>query len=180
MGVDVYFHWPSQSPEEYRAQFTGYSTQAGKVGYLREAYHGEPYATEVLVPEAFGASSSEAGEKMVALLRSILGKDFTTGVIPVTVSPDGKQPTAKNGPLTTTICRMAAKAVADGQEGLVVRTPYPFHYATFEGYDTVNSNDGRSWKVNAIAKWVRPNHVQTDEHWSHVRVVRNEVRGVVA
>jgi len=28
-------------------------TGFGHVGYLREAYHGEPYATKVLVPEAF-------------------------------------------------------------------------------------------------------------------------------
>lgn len=28
------------------------------VGYLREAYHGEPYATRVLVPEAFAANEA--------------------------------------------------------------------------------------------------------------------------
>ncbi|MDA1062212.1 MAG: hypothetical protein O2895_04805, partial [Chloroflexi bacterium] len=29
---------------------------AGDVGYLREAYHGGPYATHVLMPEAFAAA----------------------------------------------------------------------------------------------------------------------------
>lgn len=38
---------------ERRAQQTGFSVVHGHVGYLREAYHGEPYATRVLVPEAF-------------------------------------------------------------------------------------------------------------------------------
>jgi hypothetical protein len=39
--------------EEQNAQITGFDAAAGHVGYLREAYHGEPYATRVLVPEAF-------------------------------------------------------------------------------------------------------------------------------
>jgi hypothetical protein len=38
---------------EEAAQITGFSVEHGHVGYLREAYHGEPYATKVLVPEAF-------------------------------------------------------------------------------------------------------------------------------
>ena len=38
---------------ERAAQQTGYSVVHGHVGYLREAYHGDPYATRVLVPEAF-------------------------------------------------------------------------------------------------------------------------------
>ncbi|MDA1196061.1 MAG: hypothetical protein O2894_12895 [Planctomycetota bacterium] len=38
---------------EARAQLTGFAVDAGDVGYLREAYHGGPYATRVLVPEAF-------------------------------------------------------------------------------------------------------------------------------
>jgi 4-aminobutyrate aminotransferase-like enzyme len=32
---------------------TGFSATAGNVGYLREAYHGEPYATMHLCREAF-------------------------------------------------------------------------------------------------------------------------------
>ena len=39
--------------EEERAQIDCFSVVHGHVGYLREAYHGEPYATKVLVPEAF-------------------------------------------------------------------------------------------------------------------------------
>jgi len=53
MGIDIYASWPSQTQAEADAQMTGYSIEHGHVGYLREAYHGEPYATHVLVPEAF-------------------------------------------------------------------------------------------------------------------------------
>jgi hypothetical protein len=41
------------SPAQADAQITGFSVTAGKVGYLRQAYHVEPYATRILVPEAF-------------------------------------------------------------------------------------------------------------------------------
>ena len=39
--------------DEKNAQIVGLDPYAGHVGYLREAYHGEPYATHVLCPEAF-------------------------------------------------------------------------------------------------------------------------------
>ena len=53
MGIDIYAKWSGMTREESKAQITGFDTAAGQVGYLREAYHGEPYATRVLVPEAF-------------------------------------------------------------------------------------------------------------------------------
>jgi len=53
MGIDIYMHWDDQTDDERMAQYTGFDTTAGSVGYLREAYHGKPYATETLVPEAF-------------------------------------------------------------------------------------------------------------------------------
>jgi hypothetical protein len=53
MGIDIYTHWKGQTPEEEQAQYTGFSTVHGHVGYLREAYHGEPYATRYLLWEAF-------------------------------------------------------------------------------------------------------------------------------
>ena len=39
---------------------TGFSVVDGHAGYLREAYHGEPYATRYLVAEAFESSSGKA------------------------------------------------------------------------------------------------------------------------
>ena len=46
--------------EEKSAQATGFSTTSGDVGYLREAYHGGPYATRILVREAFEADDCRA------------------------------------------------------------------------------------------------------------------------
>jgi len=60
MGIDIYAEWRNMTPEESNAQITGFDATAGRVGYLREAYHGEPYATQVLVPEAF-----ETGEALI-------------------------------------------------------------------------------------------------------------------
>jgi hypothetical protein len=53
MGIDIYAEWYGITDAEKEAQITGCSVEHGHVGYLREAYHGEPYATKVLVPEAF-------------------------------------------------------------------------------------------------------------------------------
>lgn len=53
MGIDIYAHWAGQTDEEKQAQFTGFSVKHGHAGYLREAYHGGPYATRELVPESF-------------------------------------------------------------------------------------------------------------------------------
>lgn len=53
MGIDIYMNWDGMTDDEKRAQYTGFDSTAGNVGYLREAYHGGPYATRTLVPEAF-------------------------------------------------------------------------------------------------------------------------------
>src|ERR1051326_1589275 len=51
MGIDIYAQWHGQTKEEETAQITGFSTVRGHVGYLRESYHGEPYATKHLCAE---------------------------------------------------------------------------------------------------------------------------------
>lgn len=53
MGIDILLSWDDMTEAERAAQLTGFAIDAGDVGYLREAYHGGPYATHVLVPEAF-------------------------------------------------------------------------------------------------------------------------------
>lgn len=53
MGIDIYAKWKNQSKEEEKQQYTGFSIVSGNVGYLREAYHGGPYATHYFVSEAF-------------------------------------------------------------------------------------------------------------------------------
>lgn len=60
MGIDIYAEWNGQTKKEKDAQVTGFSTVHGHVGYLREAYHGEPYATRFLVREAFESSNGKA------------------------------------------------------------------------------------------------------------------------
>lgn len=60
MGIDIYLEWDGMEEEEKSAQATGFSITSGNVGYLREAYHGGPYATRILVREAFEAENCRA------------------------------------------------------------------------------------------------------------------------
>ena len=62
MGIDVYMEWKDQTKEDKDMQCTWFSVVDGHVGYLREAYHGGPYVTKFLVPEAFesGKAAIEA------------------------------------------------------------------------------------------------------------------------
>ena len=72
MGIDVYLEWDDMTEEEKQAQCTGFSTVAGDVGYLREAYHGGPYATRIIAREAFEAEDCVA-EISAAIMRERLG-----------------------------------------------------------------------------------------------------------
>jgi hypothetical protein len=60
MGIDLYLRWDDQTDAEKNAQITGFSTVAGSTGYLRESYHGGPYATALLAREAFDSETAEA------------------------------------------------------------------------------------------------------------------------
>lgn len=81
MGIDIYMEWDGMTEDERKARITGFDTTAGSVGYLREAYHGEPYATDTLVFDAFEwtenigrlmsnaeANGSQLDDDLVALL----------------------------------------------------------------------------------------------------------------
>lgn len=57
--------------------------------------------------------------------------------------------------------QVAKKAVADGQEGIVVRNSESFNIKDF------NKN---------VAKYVRPNHVQTDKHWAQQEIIPNKLK----
>jgi hypothetical protein len=52
-GIDIYAEWTGMTGTERAAQWGCCGVEYGHVGYLREAKHGEPYATKALVPEAF-------------------------------------------------------------------------------------------------------------------------------
>ncbi len=72
MGIDIYARWKNQTPKQREEQMTGFSTKHGHVGYLREAYHGDPYATHYLFQEVF----TKKGETKIAakILRERLPK----------------------------------------------------------------------------------------------------------
>lgn len=60
------------------------------------------------------------------------------------------------------IIKKIAKDVVDkGGEGIVVRIANSFKYEDFQ---------------NNIAKYVRPNHVQTDKHWSLQQIETNKIK----
>jgi hypothetical protein len=71
-GIDVYAHWRGKTLAEERAQITGHSTAHGNVGYLREAYDGEPYALKFLVPEAFEHDAEIPAARLRARLAEVL------------------------------------------------------------------------------------------------------------
>lgn len=71
MGIDMYLQWREQTPSEHGRQITGFSLEAGDVGYLREAYHGGPYATQLLAPECW-ASEDATAQITAALMRERL------------------------------------------------------------------------------------------------------------
>lgn len=72
MGIDVYLKWDKQTEEDYRRQITGFSVTSGHTGYLREAYHGGPYATPVLISEDWDDQPEEGFEVPAAKLRERL------------------------------------------------------------------------------------------------------------
>lgn len=60
MGIDIYMRWDNITEEEEQNQYCGWDCHSGHLGYLREAYHGEPYATKIFVAEAFESVSCMA------------------------------------------------------------------------------------------------------------------------
>lgn len=63
MGIDVFLEWEGQEEERKNnnnEKPTWFSATEGHVGYLREAYHGGPYATKMLVREAFESDDYRA------------------------------------------------------------------------------------------------------------------------
>ena len=60
MGIDIYLEWDGMAEEEKKSHATGFSVTSGDVGYLREAYHGGPYATKILCREAFESETCRA------------------------------------------------------------------------------------------------------------------------
>ena len=69
MGIDIYLRWDGMTDEDQQQQVSGFfETTVGGHGYLRESYHGGPYATHILFREAFESETYEA-EIPAAVLR---------------------------------------------------------------------------------------------------------------
>jgi hypothetical protein len=60
MGIDIYARWKNQTPKQKKKQITGFSVEHGNVGYLREAYRGEHFATRYLCRELSKWSNNES------------------------------------------------------------------------------------------------------------------------
>ena len=56
MRIEIYAEWDGMTGAERNAQAMSFE---GIAGYLQEAYHGEPYATKRLFPEAFMLGRAE-------------------------------------------------------------------------------------------------------------------------
>lgn len=59
------------------------------------------------------------------------------------------------------IITLAKEVIADGQEGIVVRNASCFHRNDFD---------------KNVAKYVRKNHVQTDQHWTSKFIMSNRLK----
>lgn len=78
MGIDIYASWQGQTDEQAEQQASHvFSIAAGHEGYLRESYHGSPYATRVLVPEAFNDNGADIP---AAVLRQRLGATLAAAI----------------------------------------------------------------------------------------------------
>jgi hypothetical protein len=60
VGIDIYLSWPKMTKKQKEAQRVGFSVYDGNTGYLREAYHGAPYPSKILVREAFESKTNKA------------------------------------------------------------------------------------------------------------------------
>lgn len=73
-------------------------------------------------------------------------------------------PTLYRGPFDIDkIKEIVAKLDLTTQEGVVIRSTGEIKYDDFS---------------KLACKWVRPNHVQTDEHWTVKKIVPNKLKGV--
>jgi hypothetical protein len=75
MGIDIYLEWEGKDKQPKDDQLNiGLSTTSGHVGYLREAYHGGPYATHILVKEAFESEDNRAKIPAAIMLKRLTTK----------------------------------------------------------------------------------------------------------
>ena len=83
MGIDVYASWKGMTKTEETNQHNEiFSIAHGHTGYLREAYHGGPYVTKILVPEAFADENvGEAVPIPAHVMRERLGEALSAAML---------------------------------------------------------------------------------------------------
>lgn len=127
MGIDVYLNWDGQNDEEKRAQYTGYRTDAGNVGYLREAYHGGPYATRVLIPEGWDDAVEDDPQLPAAVLRERLPATVMTAIYRhYSIYEQGVDPSVikgdDDGDLITAIKDIFLSKLSNGDEADIAKS----------------------------------------------------------
>ena len=90
-----------------------------------------------------------------AVVFETLALDFCT--VPVVTHLEE----TKEWELTNKICELAEEQISKGHEGIVVRSALPIHYGQFG---------------QLVGKYVRANHVQTDDHWMNQKTIRNRIK----
>jgi|TARA_A100000172_G_scaffold6178_1_gene3534 hypothetical protein len=123
MGVDIYLRWNLITDEEIEAQYCGFDTGVGKIGYLREAYHGEPYPSKILMPESYESSMSPC-KIPAATLRERLPETIKAAIkreqdLYHTEGVDENYPSVKS---YTDFVELAEKLEAEGQEPVIVNS----------------------------------------------------------
>jgi hypothetical protein len=72
MGIDAYLLWSQEDAADPDAWIDKYCGYTGADGYLREAYRGGPYATKVLLAEAFDPENDGSVSIPAEVLRARL------------------------------------------------------------------------------------------------------------
>ena len=117
MGIDIYLKWGLMTEEDCDAQVTGFDTTKGEVGYLREAYHGEPYPSKILMPETFEIDAGMDGIHIpVATLRERLSATIEAAIERETKIYNEVDVTA-DSPVPSSYRRFVEKAEALEAEG---------------------------------------------------------------
>ena len=94
MGIDIYMRWDGMTEDDRDKQYTGFDATVGDVGYLREAYHGSPYATKYLVEEAFEDGAGDVHIPAKELRKRLpLTKDIVIQRAKEVLEEEGKKPT---------------------------------------------------------------------------------------
>lgn len=121
MGIDVYLEWDGMSKAENEAQCTGFAT-AGAVGYLREAYHGGPYATRFLFREHWGSKDNDGLDEMDRMVRAISGSLAGAGMEVAIGPPPPLQPELAAKPPKLE-CDPSVRVVDDEEHGQLLYYP---------------------------------------------------------